>query len=146
MKLAGLKQALTTLDAITFVLPDGEFVQPHFHVTEVGRRTKDFIDCGGTVRQESFATLQLWLADDIDHRLVPSKLLSIIELSEMKLKLQDLEVEVEYQADTVGRYTLDFKDNKFAMVPTITNCPAPNKCMVPAAKEQPSCCSGDGCC
>ncbi|MEI7863404.1 MAG: DUF6428 family protein, partial [Planctomycetota bacterium] len=32
------------------MLPDKSFVPAHFHITEVGRVQKDFIDCGGTVR------------------------------------------------------------------------------------------------
>ena len=33
--------------AIQIMLPEGEFVPTHFHITEVGRVRKDFIDCGG---------------------------------------------------------------------------------------------------
>ena len=33
-----------------FMLPDQSFVPAHYHITEVGRVQKDFIDCGGTVR------------------------------------------------------------------------------------------------
>jgi hypothetical protein len=36
--------------AIHMMLPDQSFVPAHFHVTEVGRVQKDFIDCGGTPR------------------------------------------------------------------------------------------------
>ena len=32
--------------ALHLMLPDGDFVPAHFHVTEVGRVQKDFIDCG----------------------------------------------------------------------------------------------------
>ena len=34
------------LAALHLMLPDGSFVPAHFHVTEVGRVQKDFIDCG----------------------------------------------------------------------------------------------------
>jgi hypothetical protein len=40
-------------------------VPEHFHVTEVGVVTKDFIDCGGTVRHEKVANFQLWDANDL---------------------------------------------------------------------------------
>ena len=48
MTLAEIKSALQTLETISFKLPDGSLVPSHFHVTEVGKVTKHFIDCGGT--------------------------------------------------------------------------------------------------
>jgi len=53
MKLSQVKNILKTVDAVNFILADGTAVPEHFHVTEVGLITKNFIDCGGTVRQES---------------------------------------------------------------------------------------------
>ena len=52
MKLEEVKSALENLDTIAFQLPNGDLVPNHFHVTEVGKITKHFIDCGGTVRNE----------------------------------------------------------------------------------------------
>lgn len=52
MKLSEVKQALTNLESVTFVLPDGTQVPAHFHVTEVGANTRHFIDCGGQERLE----------------------------------------------------------------------------------------------
>jgi hypothetical protein len=46
MKLSEIKK-LDTLENVTFQLPDGTTVPEHFHVTEVGLITKNFIDCGG---------------------------------------------------------------------------------------------------
>ncbi len=74
MKLSEIKNQLTSLDKVVFNLPDGSQVPQHFHVTEVGIVTKDFIDCGGTVRQEKIANFQLWEADDFDHRLGTAKI------------------------------------------------------------------------
>lgn len=62
-------------------LPGGETVPAHFHVTEVGRVQKDFIDCGGTVRNTAHCQLQLLVASDVDHRLKADKLGRILELS-----------------------------------------------------------------
>ncbi|MFQ3593805.1 MAG: DUF6428 family protein, partial [Gemmataceae bacterium] len=62
-------------------LPDGSFVPPHFHVTEVGHVRKDFIDCGGTRRHLASCTLQIWVADDTEHRLSAGKLASILRLA-----------------------------------------------------------------
>ena len=33
-----------------WMLPDKSFVPAHYHITEVGKVQKDFVDCGGTVR------------------------------------------------------------------------------------------------
>jgi len=85
MKLSEIKKQLATLDAVTFLLPNGTMVPQHFHVTEVGQITKDFIDCGGKIRHEKVVNFQLWEANDFDHRLAPQKLFNIIALSEKKL-------------------------------------------------------------
>jgi hypothetical protein len=66
--------------------PDGAFVPAHFHVTEVGRVQKDFIDCGGTVRSSTMCVLQVWVADDTDHRLDTTKLAGILRLAAPVLK------------------------------------------------------------
>ncbi|MGJ8732629.1 MAG: DUF6428 family protein, partial [Cellulophaga sp.] len=95
MKLSEVKANLKSLDKIAFQLPNGDLVPSHFHVTEVGKVTKNFIDCGGTVRNEEAVSFQLWNEQDYDHRLHPEKLVNIIELSEKVLGIEDLEVEVE---------------------------------------------------
>jgi len=46
MKLSQVKALLPTLENVTFKLENGSFVPEHFHVTEVGMVTKNFIDCG----------------------------------------------------------------------------------------------------
>ena len=80
MKLSQIKNVLSSLENVTFQLPNGTFVPEHFHVTEVGLITKNFIDCGGTVRKETVVNFQLWDANDFDHKLKPKKLLNIIQL------------------------------------------------------------------
>ena len=59
MKLSQIKNELKSLSTIAFQLPNGELVPNHFHVTEVGKVTKHFIDCGGMVRNEEVANFQL---------------------------------------------------------------------------------------
>ena len=81
MKISEMKQALVGLAAVSFKLPDGTSLPPHFHVTEVGLVTKHFVDCGGMERRETVANFQLWEAGDYDHRLAPQKFLHIINLS-----------------------------------------------------------------
>ena len=78
MKLSEVKTILTNSKTIAFQLTDGTFVPNHFHITEVGKISKHFIDCGGTIRNEKLINFQLWNANDYDHRLHPEKLLNII--------------------------------------------------------------------
>lgn len=150
MTLKQVKEHLAEMDSLQFQLPNGNIVPAHFHVTEVGQMTKDFIDCGGTMRHEKVVNFQLWNADDVDHRLQPRKLKNIIQLSEKKLFIDDrLEVEVEYQGNTIGKYHLDFNDGKFQLVSTLTDCLAKDQCGIPEpqAVEQSSCCTPEsGCC
>jgi hypothetical protein len=95
MNLAQIKEHLKNTSNINFILPNGSMVPQHFHVTEVGLISKHFIDCGGTIRDEKVINFQLWSANDIDHRLKTEKLLNIIHLSETKLGIPNLEIEVE---------------------------------------------------
>lgn len=132
MNLAEVKELLRRVESIAFELPNGELVPNHFHVTEVGRISKYFIDCGGTVRYEEVANLQLWNANDYDHRLHPEKLLKIIELSEKSLSIDDnLEVEVEYQGQSIEKYRLDFDGKNFLLTGKRTDCLAGKKCANP---------------
>jgi hypothetical protein len=155
MKLSEIKKHLASLKTIAFQLPNGELVPNHFHVTEVGKITKNFIDCGGTVRNEEVVNFQLWKADDYDHRLHPEKLVHIIELSEKTLNIPDLDIEVEYQGATIGKYGLDFDGTNFLLITKQTDCLAKDNCGIPEAKQkiklsniqvQNSCDPNSGCC
>jgi hypothetical protein len=155
MKLSEIKKHLGTAEAVNFELQNGTSVPEHFHVTEVGVITKHFIDCGGTIRNEKVANFQLWDANDFEHRLKPTKLLNIIKLSEEKLGMEDLEIEVEYQAETIGKYDLDFNGNNFVLVSKQTAYLASDSCGIPQDKlkvslsemtNQNSCKPGGGCC
>ncbi len=115
MKLSEIKKHLQHLKTIGFQLPNGDMVASHFHVTEVGKINKHFIDCGGTVRKEDVISFQLWEANDYNHRLHPEKLIHIIELSVRVLELPDSEIEVEYQGNTIGKYGLDFDGVNFLL-------------------------------
>ena len=152
MKLSEIKNILPSLDNVAFQLENGTSVPEHFHVTEVGVITKHFIDCGGTIREEKVVNFQLWSANDYDHRLKPTKLLNIIKLSEQKLGIEDsLEVEVEYQAETIGKFGLDHRDGAFVLTTKQTDCLAKETCGIPAfelvqAKASSCCTPGGGCC
>lgn len=155
MKLSAAKSALKNLETIAFQLPNGDLVPRHFHVTEVGKVTKHFIDCGGTVRNEEVVNFQLWNADDYDHRLHPEKLVHIIELSEKTLGLEDAEIEVEYQGNTIEKYGLDFDGTNFLLRSKQTDCLAKDNCGIPVEKpmvklselnKAPACEPNSGCC
>ena len=152
MTLSEVKSILNNAESVDFALENGTPVPEHFHVTEVGIITKDFIDCGGTVRHERVANFQLWNANDYDHRLKPKNLLKIIALSEKVLGLDDLEIEVEYQAETIGKYDLDYNGNHFILKNKQTNCLALDLCGLPPVvskivTQAASCCTpGGGCC
>ena len=136
MKLSEIKRELSTLENVTFVLPNGSYVPEHFHVTEVGLVTKNFIDCGGKVRKETVVNFQLWDANDFDHRLKPNKLLSIIALSEKILGIEDYEIEVEYQTETIGKYSLGFNGQDLMLINKQTACLAEDLCGIPASKPK----------
>ncbi|VDH16561.1 Uncharacterised protein [Algoriella xinjiangensis] len=156
MKLSEIKAILPTLENVAFQLEDGTFVPEYFHVTEVGQINKNFIDCGGTIRNEKVVNFQLWNADDYEHRLKPNKLLSIIELSEKHLGIEDVEIEVEYQAGTIGKYDLEFNGENFVLKNKLTACLAEDACGIPSQKPKiqltqlnsntNTCTPGGGCC
>lgn len=157
MKLSEIKEILPTLDNVEFQLENGAMVPEHFHVTEVGTVTKNFIDCGGTLRNEKMVNFQLWDANDFEHRLKPGKLLHIIELSEDKLGIEDHEIEVEYQGTTIGKYDLEFNGKIFILKNKTTACLAEDACGIPPEKQKlslseltsksNSCCTpNSGCC
>ena len=155
MKLSEIKKYLSGAETVNFELQNGTMVPQHFHVTEVGVVTKHYIDCGGIERNEKVANFQLWDANDFEHRLKPQKLLNIISLSEKILGMEDLEIEVEYQAETIGKYELDFNGKNFVLVAKKTACLAAAACAIPQEKlkvklaeviYQNACKPGGGCC
>lgn len=156
MKLSQIKALLKTVDRVSFKLPNGELVPAHFHVTEVGKISKNFIDCGGTIRNEALVGFQLWTANDTDHSLKPQKLIDIIELSEKKLQMEDHEVEVEYQGRTIGKYGIGFDGTHFLLLNKQTDCLAKDNCGIPIETQKVqlvdlsnsgnTCTPGGGCC
>ena len=150
MKLSEIKTILNTADSVSFFLEDGKEVPEHFHFTEVGVVTKHFIDCGGKVRNEKKANFQLWDANDYEHRLKPKKLLNIITLSEKTLGMEDLDIEVEYQNETIGKYDLNFNGKDFVLINKHTACLAKEPCGIAENKElvkaETSCCALSGSC
>ncbi len=154
MKLTEFKNTLAVLKTIAFELEDGSVVPGHFHVTEVGKVHRHFIDCGGKEREETVVNFQLWNADDYDHRLHPEKLMQIVDLSIDRLQLPDAEIEVEYQTSTIGKYGIAFQNGVFVLTNKQTACLAEDACGIPEKKpkikfselQANSCAPGSGCC
>ena len=159
MTISALEATLPTLARVRFRLPDGTHLPDHFHVTEVGLVTKHFIDCGGTERREAVANFQLWEAGDYDHRLAPEKFLHIVQLSDRILGSDNLDIEVEYQQSTIGKFGLSFADGEFQLTPKQTACLAQDACGIPDAAlkvakpmyslvqaDTNACTPGGGCC
>jgi hypothetical protein len=151
MTLKDFKIFLNHMDSIEFILPDGEKVMPHFHITEVGQLDRFFVDCGGTVRKTSKVNFQLYVANDLDHRLESKKLLKIIQDSETKLGINELlEIQVEYQGRSIELYEVAYEFGKFNLLSTLTDCLAKDKCGIPeksiVENPKPTCIPGSGCC
>lgn len=142
--------ALNQLNEFRFQTPDGQFVPPHFHITEVGMVHKHFIDCGGTERKAANVNFQLWSSDDVQHRLKPQKVIDIIRLSQQRIGITDEEIEVEYQGETIGKYGLAFDGTNFQLVTKSTDCLAKDKCEIPEpdqkVSESDACAPDSGCC
>ena len=124
-----------------WMLPDKSFVPAHYHITEVGRLQKDFIDCGGTVRSLTSCLLQIWVANDTDHRLETTKLAAIMKVAAPLLKSVDLPVEVEDEEGVLSQYPVAGAELTPAGILVSlgtkhTACLAPDKCGV----------DGTGCC
>src|SRR3954468_14045741 len=106
MKLAGLRVVLeqhpNTLPR--FVLPDGDSIPAHAHVTEVGHVVKNFIDCGGVTGRSESVVLQTHVGQDTDHRLKSGAFAKILKLGGRVVPHDQLEVEVEYDCCVVAQY------------------------------------------
>ena len=154
MKLSDFKIYISKVDKVNFQLENGTFLPSHFHITEIGLSNKNFIDCGGVIRNEKLISFQLWHATDFNHRLKPKKLIDIIELSETKFSMENLDIEIEYQSETIGKYNVSFDGKNFILLNKKTNCLAEDQCGIEIKKPkislsqlQTSNCSPDsGCC
>jgi len=144
MTLDGLLQVLSEnpSSALHLMLPDQSFIPEHFHVTEVGRVHKDFIDCGGTIRSTTACVLQVWVAHDLNHRLNTTTLLKVLRLAAPLLKSTELPVEVEYGSGTVSQFPVSAAEVTPSGILLYlgvkqTACLAEDRCGIGAA---PGCC------
>lgn len=143
MKLKDLKAILALHpDALPrFILPDGDQIPAHFHITEVGHVAKRFIDCGGKLHDTTdTCLLQTYVADDTEHRLTAGKFAKILQLGDQVLPHDELEVEVEYDCCVVVQYsiaTAEFAGDhvEIRLGEKQTDCLAKEKCGI----------NGEGC-
>lgn len=141
-----LKAALAAAPAlpITVLWTDGEPIEAHFHVTEVGRVQRDFVDCGGTVRRVVTCLLQTWVGSDTDHRITAGKLLKALAHAAPILGHEDLPVELEYETCNVVQLVLaEVRQESdrfvFQLGSKHTDCLAKELCL-PAGASAGSCC------
>ena len=89
-----------------FVLPDGDYIPAHAHVTEVGHLVRNFIDCGGLSGKEEKVVLQTHVGDDTGHRLRSDRFAKILRLGKRVIPTADLDVDVEYDCCVVAQYPI----------------------------------------
>jgi hypothetical protein len=130
---------------VSILLPDGDRVPRHFHVTEVGHVTKKFVDCGGTFRSSETCVLQTLVGSDDHHRLTAGRLAHILDLAKPVLPIADLPVEIEYEDGVISQFPLqDIMEEgaSFALRLGLkhTDCLAKDKC----GMESGCCASEEG--
>jgi uncharacterized protein DUF6428 len=89
-----------------FVLPNGDYIPAHAHVTEVGHEIRTFIDCGGLVGKEEKIVLQTHVGNDTEHRLRSDRFAKILQLGSRVIPRADLDVDVEYDCCVVAQYPI----------------------------------------
>ena len=134
MRLSEFKTCLSQLSELRFKLPDGKYIPAHFHITEIGLITRNYIDCGGKLREDKSINIQLWYSSDLQHRLNSDKVMQIINRSERLIDLDDHEIEVEYQQETISKFGLSFEQNEFVLSTRHTACLAEDQCGIPTVK------------
>ncbi len=130
-------------------LPDGGTIPAHFHVTEVAFTKKDFIDCGGTIRHEGKCLLQIWVANDVDHRVDSTTLARILEHGAPVLPTDALPIVLEYAMPGLTHLSLDAVSVRedalhLHLAHLQTDCLAKDVCGLTPNGD--SCQPGSGCC
>jgi hypothetical protein len=136
---------------LRLLLPSGEQIPAHFHVTEVGFVKKEFIDCGGKIRSEGKCLLQIWVATDTDHRVSSDKFVQILTHGAPVLPTDALPVEIEYNDPGLTHFPLarieaDAGAVTLHLTHKHTDCLAKDVCGVPTEEDENCCSPGGGCC
>jgi hypothetical protein len=142
--------------AFRLMLPTGHMIPASFHITEVARIEKTFIDCGGRLHESRSCLLQAWLGSDTDHSLLCGKMAGVLASANRNGVLrsgEDLDVEVEYQDAATAQYALSdytVRDGtvEFALANKQTDCLAKDICTprLPTISSAAPCCGATGCC
>jgi hypothetical protein len=148
MKLNELKSILRAHpDAFPrFILPGGEQIPAHFHITEVGHVAKKLVDCGGTFREREACVLQTYVAEDFEHRLKAGRFAEILDFGRSILPNDALEVELEWDCCVISQYPIASGravDGRleFQLEARHTDCLAKQKCGCEAeAPPMPAAC------
>lgn len=145
---------------LRLMLPRGSVVPVSFHITEVGRVNKSFIDCGGRQHETQTCQLQAWVGSDEDHRIPAGKLATILGKAAAAFGDDDLPIEIEYEDKVISQYPLSRvtkEDGALVLHLTTkhTDCLAKELCGVPASADDEdagnstepatSCCGGGRC-
>jgi hypothetical protein len=150
MKLDALKSVLRQFPETfpRFVLPTGELIPAHVHITEVGHAVKNLIDCGGLIGKTEAVVLQTHVMDDSEHRLTSERFGKILDLGGRVLPHDRLDVEVEYDCCVVAQYPIVEAKPKGEHLDLIlenkhTQCLARERAGTEAGS---SCCASASCC
>lgn len=150
MTIIELKEALSAHGekSLEFSLPDGESIPAHFHVTEIGFNKKEFVDCGGTIRVEGKCLLQIWVANDVEHRVNVSRFLEILAHGKPVIPSEELPVEIEYEHPVISHFPvsgIEIGEDKVTirLIGKNTDCLAKDVCGI---DEVTGCAIGSGCC
>ena len=132
-------------------LPGGAAVPVSFHVTEVGRLHKTFLDCGGKLRESTTCQLQIWVGQDYDHRIETGKMAAILDKAKSLLPDDSVPVEIEYEDRVISQYTIESHDlTDGAVVLNLahkhTECLAPELCGLPSLSRLPAIGGKTKCC
>ncbi|HEX9997273.1 MAG TPA: DUF6428 family protein [Abditibacterium sp.] len=137
-------------------LPHGDAVPVSFHITEVGRVEKTFLDCGGKLHTRKTCQLQVWVGPDEDHRIQAGKMADILDQSEVVVPDDSLELELEYEREDgfvsqfpVSHFEVSDQAVTLHLGVRHTECLAPELCIVPAPSpgsfSLPMIVTGGGC-
>ncbi len=153
LTLQQLVEALNKADGriVRFELPTTTLLSPHVHVTEVARIDKKFVDCGGTLRTDSSCRLQIYQADDTEHRITAAKFAQILAKGAGVLSSATLPVEVEapyLSVFPINAQRIEEKQIVLSLGMRHTACLAEDVCFPASlqAKTGATCAHGSGCC
>lgn len=133
---------------LRFILPDGDSIAPHAHLTEVGHVVKTYIDCGGLTGREEKIVLQTHVGNDTHHRLTTDRFAKILELGSRVIPDTQLEVDVEYDCCVVSQYPVAAAQVNGAAL-EVTLRPGRTQCRARERRETEStssCCSPAAAC